>query len=783
MTGNKNAWRAPLAGLASLAMIATMGVAASTANAAAPAKDYKVTFVAGNNSKVVEAYSGETLADANGGYDTESAIKAVATNGVKNDDSSKVFGGWSADGTTPVDFSKAVTSDLTLKPLWLDADYDSTKSAVVKVTIGDTVAGMSQLPAGKVFYVAKSAAIPSQLLPVDKADRQLILKYRVNIKGKIEQVPVSDVAGVTEGNPTVDNNGIILGVDTENIATDVPQLAVNGSDYANYGYPVGAKSDGDAADTAGEWCTKDVLAGSDEATPLWFTTPLTDEARKTVTVWANNNDRTQTVEAGKTVTVKDDLRLTAAKTGVSEGYNVTFKVDGKAYATDFVAKNSDNPYVKAPAAPTKDGYAFAGWKLTDGDTANKGKVYVSEENSVGDSAYHLSSYAVKSNVTFEAVWNSRVATVKVTFKDAAYDGAHKSESVEVKVPGTLTKDQAPQWTREGYTLTWYKGAAPYNFDEWITDATANFTLTAKWTQATSDTAKAALLYVFPKAYVNLYNTGTDGADIDSTLVDPKDPKSAFVYSSDDGSAFTDASWSKYKAAFKPVLEKYLTEVYNQPNTGVTAAASAEIINDLNDALSNLKFKSSSKVAAPVYRLRTGTWDNGRHHLWTTDKNEVNTLTKTTHTNGAAGWVLENTAFTALNTQDTADRANAIEGVLGTSKEYQSADKYIDSPATKSDDLPAGLNAIAKPVFRLNSDITKEHLYTTDYNEYVTLGNAGWAQEGVAFIAPAYNGTDVYRFYVPSTLQHVWTRDQNEYNTLTQQHPATYQAEGVKFQAL
>ena len=41
MTGNTKVWRAPLAGLASVAMIATMGVAASTANAATT---YKVTF-------------------------------------------------------------------------------------------------------------------------------------------------------------------------------------------------------------------------------------------------------------------------------------------------------------------------------------------------------------------------------------------------------------------------------------------------------------------------------------------------------------------------------------------------------------------------------------------------------------------------------------------------------------------------------------------------------------------------------------------------------------------
>ena len=37
-------WRAPLAGLASLAMVATMGVAASTANADTASGTYTVTY-------------------------------------------------------------------------------------------------------------------------------------------------------------------------------------------------------------------------------------------------------------------------------------------------------------------------------------------------------------------------------------------------------------------------------------------------------------------------------------------------------------------------------------------------------------------------------------------------------------------------------------------------------------------------------------------------------------------------------------------------------------------
>ncbi|KFI47912.1 InlB B-repeat-containing protein [Bifidobacterium biavatii] len=52
MTGNAKVWRAPLAGLASVAMIATMGVTAFTASAATTTP--KVTFVAANGTKTVQ---------------------------------------------------------------------------------------------------------------------------------------------------------------------------------------------------------------------------------------------------------------------------------------------------------------------------------------------------------------------------------------------------------------------------------------------------------------------------------------------------------------------------------------------------------------------------------------------------------------------------------------------------------------------------------------------------------------------------------------------------------
>ncbi|WP_158217004.1 S-layer homology domain-containing protein [Bifidobacterium myosotis] len=62
MTGNTKVWRAPLAGLASVAMIATMGVAASTANAA-PTTGYQYPDV-----KITLDYNGGTYTGATTGH-------------------------------------------------------------------------------------------------------------------------------------------------------------------------------------------------------------------------------------------------------------------------------------------------------------------------------------------------------------------------------------------------------------------------------------------------------------------------------------------------------------------------------------------------------------------------------------------------------------------------------------------------------------------------------------------------------------------------------------------
>jgi uncharacterized repeat protein (TIGR01451 family) len=87
-------------------------------------------------------------------------------------------------------------------------------------------------------------------------------------------------------------------------------------------------------------------------------------------------------------------------------------------------------------------------------------------------------------------------------------------------------------------------------------------------------------------------------------------------------------------------------------------------------------------------------------------------------------------------------------------------------------------------YRLYSDVTKEHHFTTDLNEYTVLGgNGNWVQEGTVGKVLSQPGsfggvqaTPYYRLYDTATRWHHWTTDANEYYTLIE-FP-NWNAEGV-----
>ena len=90
-----------------------------------------------------------------------------------------------------------------------------------------------------------------------------------------------------------------------------------------------------------------------------------------------------------------------------------------------------------------------------------------------------------------------------------------------------------------------------------------------------------------------------------------------------------------------------------------------------------------------------------------------------------------------------------------------------------------------PRYRLYNDTTKEHLYTTDLNEYNVLGANGWVQEGTVgqlLDNPSiYNGVQsvpYYRLYVAPSGRHLWTADLSEYYRLSTLYAPGFIGEGI-----
>jgi hypothetical protein len=95
------------------------------------------------------------------------------------------------------------------------------------------------------------------------------------------------------------------------------------------------------------------------------------------------------------------------------------------------------------------------------------------------------------------------------------------------------------------------------------------------------------------------------------------------------------------------------------------------------------------------------------------------------------------------------------------------------PVTQGINVTSAINGTLTTRYRLYSETTKEHLYTTDLNEYNTLPVCcSWKAEGSIYqlflsagSVAGVNAVPYYRLYNPYSFQHHWTTDVSEYNAL------------------
>lgn len=79
------------------------------------------------------------------------------------------------------------------------------------------------------------------------------------------------------------------------------------------------------------------------------------------------------------------------------------------------------------------------------------------------------------------------------------------------------------------------------------------------------------------------------------------------------------------------------------------------------------------------------------------------------------------------------------------------------------------------MYRLYNRYSGEHFYTGNVKERDSLRNAGWAYEGVGWMAPAYSNTPVYRLYNPNSGDHHYTTNTAERDILVS---AGWRDEGI-----
>ena len=389
--------------------------------------------------------------DADGGSTVEAqSIEAggVATAPEAPTKEGSTFAGWYL-GEAPYDFAAPVVGDITLKAHWdtvrVTVTYDSDGgSAVAPQTVDwNTAATLPDAPTKEGYdfagwYFGDTAYDFST--PV-KADLTLTAKWTV----KTSTVTFDTAGGSTVASQTVDWN-------TTATLPDAPTK--EGYDFA--GWYLG--------DTA-----------YDFSTPVKTNITLVAHWQvKTFTVTfldgAGNTLKTETVAWGQSATapvppdkgeeyifarwdtdyscVKSALTVTAQ---YGRKLAVTFLDEDDTQIGEIVYAAEGYP-LSRPQDPTKEGYDFARWCLTDG------------------TPYDFAAN-VTAPLTLKASWTIKTFTVSF---DTAGGSAVASQTVDWNTAATLP--DAP--TKEGHDFAgWYLGETRYEF---TTPVTGALTLTARW---------------------------------------------------------------------------------------------------------------------------------------------------------------------------------------------------------------------------------------------------------------------------------------------------------------
>ena len=380
------------------------------------------------------------------------------------------FAGWYV-GDTAYDFNTAVTADVELTAKWNAIEY----------TISYVLNGGTNADDAITTFTVKSGEIT--LLAPTREGYSFDGWYNAEIGGdKVTVIEAGRVGNITlyarwtteshtvsfnsDGGSTVDNITVNHGEKvTAPKAPTKDGYAFAGWYVGETAYDFNTAVTADVALTAKwnaiEYTISYVLNGGTNA----------DDAITTFTVksgeitllaptregysfdgWYNaeiGGDKVTVIEAGRVGNITLYARWT------TESHTVSFNSDGGSTVDNITVNHGEK--VTAPKAPTKDGYAFAGWY-------------------VGDTAYDFNT-AVTADVVLTAKWDAIEYTISYVLNGGMNDG-------EVITEYTIESDTIvhPVPVRDGYTfLGWFDAEVGGNKSETIeSGSTGHVTLYAVW---------------------------------------------------------------------------------------------------------------------------------------------------------------------------------------------------------------------------------------------------------------------------------------------------------------
>ncbi|WP_043167272.1 InlB B-repeat-containing protein [Bifidobacterium callitrichos] len=610
MTGNTSKWRAPLAGLAPIAMLATMGMVAGTANAAVgdvPEVNLHIDTTYTNAAGFGADKDGvRVVKDADKDNNLNVELSNASTLADMNSVSSKwVFTGWYTSPNAGEAYDPSAELS-TSAPKDLYAHYAQLDQAVqVKLpsSVETTFADGYYTSDGNAFYLNRADSVAAwQVATSDKnkGNHKLFSAYQADTDGdgNYEDVALSGKTG----------DALADLISPEPAGTAVLNLRENLDENAKVvEYKISSQN------AAKGWKLNGDAKVDVHMNGVAPQQSASKDGGYTASSW-NNEDTKKAWDFS--APVKTDLTLWLDVTDAAATYTVTYHVETSKAA--FGALKDATYTVQAPAGEAlpahevpgaKEGYKFLGW-TTNNSLASS--AFVKDVNLFdGIVDKNLDVYAVYAPEYIEVTYNLGYPTSNKTYTTQKY-----SDGDTFKAPTDPTRDGGYEFLNWTPTIAWQ-------------NYTVNLTLNGEiWSQGSAPRQ-------IPTEYTANWVLGTKEslADYENKVPENYLKKDATNYKNGDDESqpyFTADSFDQYVKDW---------QTYKKDKAAKGTLSRDEIVALIKE-LSGFQSKLVETGTAPLYRAYN---KNNGDHYYTKSKAEYEALVK-------LGWNAEGNKFDAVRTR-------------------------------------------------------------------------------------------------------------------------------------